>query len=76
MRTLLVLATMSLALAGCSSSEPVDGEVKPGSGVVTNPGGKPLTAEEQAYAEKMQQAGSAVNDDRAKMAEARRQAGQ
>ena len=75
MRKLLALATISIALAGCSSSEPTDGEIKPGSGVALNPGGKPQTSAEEAYANQMQQAGSVVNDDRAKMAEARKQAG-
>ncbi|MEZ0324393.1 MAG: hypothetical protein ACAH95_00670 [Fimbriimonas sp.] len=76
MRSLLAIAMLAVALAGCSSSEPADGVVKAGSGEVTNPGGKPQTAEEEAYAKKLQEAGSAVNDDRAKMAEARRRAGQ
>ena len=75
MRTLLALAMFAFALAGCSPSDPVDGEVKSGSGMVTNPGGKAKTPEEEAYAKGMQQAGSIVNDDRAKMAEARKQAG-
>ncbi|HEY0866021.1 MAG TPA: hypothetical protein VGE01_01510 [Fimbriimonas sp.] len=74
MRTFLALATLAVALAGCSSSAPADGEVKPGSGVVTNPGGKARTPEEEAYAKQMEQAGSIVNDGRAKMAEARKQA--
>jgi hypothetical protein len=68
------MATLAVALAGCSPSEPVDGEVKPGSGVATNPGGKPRTPEEEAYAKQMQQSGGIVNDDRARMAEARKKA--
>ena len=75
MRNLLALAAIA-ALAGCSPSESADGEVKPGSGVVTNPGGKPRTPEEEAYAKQLEQAGGVVNDDRAKMAEARKRAGQ
>ncbi|RYG26884.1 hypothetical protein EON82_01565 [bacterium] len=77
MRTLLALSAAVLALSGCSSASPeADGNIKPGSGVATNPGGKPRTPEEEAYAKQMQQAGAVVNDDRAKMAEARKQAGQ
>jgi hypothetical protein len=67
---------LTIALAGCSSSAPADGEVKAGSGAALNASGKPQSAEEEAYAKKMQQAGGAVNDDRAKMAEARKKAGQ
>jgi hypothetical protein len=77
LRPFLTLSVVAFALVGCSSaSSDADGSVKPGSGVAINPSGKPRTPEEEAYAKQMQQAGSVVNDDRAKMAEARKQAGQ
>jgi hypothetical protein len=77
LRPLLALATLAVALTGCSSaSSEADGTIKPGSGVATNPGGKPRTPQEEAYAKQMQQAGNVINDDRAKMAEARKRAGQ
>lgn len=76
MRTLLALAALAVALAGCSSPDDASGEVKPGSGVVTNPGAKPQTPEQAAYSKQLQDAGNVMNDDRAKMAEARKKAGQ
>lgn len=57
-------------MAGCSSSSPDEGTVKPGSGVATNPGGKPRTEAEANLANKMTETGNKMNDDRAKAAEA------
>ncbi len=44
--------------------------MKAGSGEVTNPGGKPRNDQEAAIAGQMQQAGNAMNDQRAKAAAA------
>ncbi len=62
------MAVSILASGGCgSSSSGDDSAVKPGSGVALNPGGKPQTAEEIAYAAKQQQTGAAMNADRDKV---------
>jgi ABC-type oligopeptide transport system substrate-binding subunit len=80
-RILIALAVVSaLATAGCSSSGSTDeGTVKPGNGVATNPGGKPQTPEQAAYAAQMQKTGAAMNaqrdKDAAAMAAARAKAG-
>jgi len=67
----LALALLAVAfLAGCSSSSGDDATVKAGSGEVTNPGGKPRNDQEAAIAGQMQQAGNAMNDQRAKAAAA------
>jgi len=63
---LMPLAVLAvLACGGCSSGPPDDAYVKPGSGVALNPGGKPQTPEEAAYAAQMLKAGAAMNADRA-----------
>jgi hypothetical protein len=70
MRSLLTLAILATALVGCSSSSSDEGSITPGSGVVQNPSGQPKDEQEAQYKSQLSQAGSAVNDDRAKAAAA------
>ena len=44
--------------------------MKPGNGVVLNPGGKPKGTDQAAYASQMQKTGDAMNAQREKDAEA------
>jgi hypothetical protein len=70
-----VLFTVALIfLVGCSSSSPDEGTIKPGDGVAQNPSGKPRTPEEAAMAQRMSQAGDAMNAARAAEAKARAEA--
>ena len=73
--TLIALAgLLTFGLAGCGSSGDVDSAVKPGSGVAMNPSGKPQTQADAEFAQKMQQAGNAINADRMRQAAAMRDA--
>ena len=66
-------------VVGCSSSPKDEGAVRPGDGVVTNPGGKPQNDQQAAYASQMEKTGNAMNAQREKdaaaMAAARAHAG-
>jgi hypothetical protein len=67
----IVAAITALVSVGCSSSSSGDeGTAKPGSGVALNPGGKPVNADQAAYASQMQKVGSAMNAQRDKDAQA------
>ena len=66
-----MLAMSVFALIGCGSSSPKDeGTIKPGSGVAQNPGGKPQSPEQAAYAAQMQKTGDAMNAANMKAASA------
>jgi len=48
----------------------MDNNVKPGSGAVLNPSGKPQNSDQAAYASQMEKAGNAINEQREKDAAA------
>ncbi len=58
----IALVVVALAvLGGCGSAPTDDGAIRPGSGKVLNPGGKPQNAQQAAYAAEMQKTGQAMN---------------